>query len=117
LQNKLKELTATSAAAAETAASEISQSTARFAEVCFVPFVAGLTLSYCEQERTSLEAALEAERTKHTDVEKEQEDLLVLLDELSNKRAKDKERMKEQGMEVSEDEDDEEEDGEEEEED
>ena len=40
-------------------------------------------------------------------MEKEQEDLLVLLDELSGKRAKDKERMKERGMEVSEDEDDE----------
>jgi hypothetical protein len=64
----------------------------------------------------SLEAVLEAERTKRTEVEKEQEDLLVLLDELSSKRARDKERMKEQGMEVSEDEDDEEEDGEEEEE-
>ena len=64
-----------------------------------------------------MEAALEAERTKRTEVEKEQEDLLVLLDELSNKRAKDKQRMKEQDMEVSEDEDDEEEDGEEEEED
>jgi hypothetical protein len=36
LQSKLKELTATSAAAAGTAASEISQSTAKFAEVCFV---------------------------------------------------------------------------------
>ena len=54
----------------------------------------------------ALEAALEAERTKRAEVEKEQEDLLVLLDELSGKRAKDKERMKEQGMEVSEDEDD-----------
>jgi hypothetical protein len=61
-----------------------------------------------------LEAALEAERTKRTEVEKEQEDLLVLLDELSSKRARDKQRMKEQGMDVSEDEDD---DGEEEEED
>ena len=38
-------------------------------------------------------------------MEKEQEDLLVLLDELSGKRAKDKQRMKDQGMEVSEDED------------
>jgi hypothetical protein len=62
-----------------------------------------------------LEAALEAERTKRAEVEKEQEDLLILLDELSGKRAKDKQRMKEQGIEVSEDEDDEgeEEDGEE----
>lgn len=62
-----------------------------------------------------MEAALEAERTKRAEVEKEQEDLLILLDELSGKRAKDKQRMKEQGIEVSEDEDDEgeEEDGEE----
>lgn len=62
-----------------------------------------------------MEVALDAERTKRTEVEKEQEDLLVLLDELSNKRTRDKQRMKEQGMEVSEDEDDEEEDEEEEE--
>jgi hypothetical protein len=55
----------------------------------------------------ALEAALEAERAKRAEVEKEQEDLLVLLDELSGKRANDKQRMKEQGMEVSEDEDDE----------
>ncbi len=61
-----------------------------------------------------MEAALEAERTKRAEVEKEQEDLLVLLDELSNKRAKDKQLMKEQGMEVSEDEDDDGDDGEEE---
>jgi len=66
-----------------------------------------------------LEAAVEAERAKRAEVEKEQEDLLVLLDELSGKRTMDKERMRERGMEVSEDEDDEgeEEDGEEEEED
>jgi intracellular protein transport protein USO1 len=64
-----------------------------------------------------LEASLEVERTKRTEVEKEQEDLLVLLDELSNKRAKDKQRMKEKGMEVSEDENDDEEDEDEEDED
>lgn len=87
---------------------------AKFSEVSFL-FVVALTSSYCEQERASLEAALEAERTKRTEVEKEQEDLLVLLDELSNKRAKDKQRMKDQGLEVSEDEDDEGGDGEEEE--
>jgi hypothetical protein len=60
-----------------------------------------------------LEADLDAERTKRTEVEKEQEDLLVLLDELSNKRTRDKQRMKEQGMEVSEDEDDDDEEEEE----
>ena len=48
LQNKLKELAATSAAAAETAVSETSQSTAKFAEVCFVLSLAAYTLSYCE---------------------------------------------------------------------
>ena len=36
LQNKLKELTASADATAETAASEVSQTTAKFAEVCFV---------------------------------------------------------------------------------
>ena len=39
------------------------------------------------------------------ETEKEQEDLLVLLDELNSKRRKDKQRMKEKGLEVSEDED------------
>lgn len=38
LQNKLKELTATSLATAEAAASEASQNTAKFAEVCYIPF-------------------------------------------------------------------------------
>jgi hypothetical protein len=38
LQNKLKELTATSLAAAEAAASEASQSTAKFAEVGYILF-------------------------------------------------------------------------------
>jgi len=88
LRYKLKELTANSVASAEAAAATASQSAAGF-----------------DQERAALEAALQAERAKRAEVEKEQEDLLVLLDELSGKRAKDKQRMKEQGMEVSEDED------------
>jgi hypothetical protein len=44
LQNKLKDLTATSVAASETAASEISQSTAKFAEVGFCSFCGGFNL-------------------------------------------------------------------------
>lgn len=40
-------------------------------------------------------------------MEKEQEDLLVLLDELNNKRRRDKAHMREAGLEVSEDESDE----------
>jgi hypothetical protein len=43
-------------------------------------------------------------------VEKEQEDLLVLLDEVTNKRKSDKAKMRAAGLEVSEDEDDEDED-------
>ncbi|KAI9449570.1 p115 like vesicle tethering protein [Lactarius psammicola] len=99
LRNKLKELTANSVTSAEEAATTASQSAAKF-----------------DQERAALEAALQAERTKRAEVEKEQEDLLVLLDELSGKRAKDKQRMKEQGIEVSEDEDEDDEGDEEEEE-
>lgn len=37
-------------------------------------------------------------------MEKEQEDLLVLLDEMSSKRKKDKARLREAGLDVSEDE-------------
>lgn len=40
-------------------------------------------------------------------MEKEQEDLLVLLDEVSSKRKRDKDRMRQAGLEVSEDEGDE----------
>ena len=41
---------------------------------------------------------------KRKESEKEQEDLLVLLDELSTKRRMDKENMRKAGLEVSEDE-------------
>lgn len=48
---------------------------------------------------------------KNKDSEKEQEDLLVLLDELNGKRSRDKQRMREANLDVSEDEaDDEDED-------
>jgi intracellular protein transport protein USO1 len=53
-----------------------------------------------------LEAEVAAERNKRLEVEKEQEDLLVLLDELNSKRRNDKAKMKEKGIEVSEDEGD-----------
>lgn len=53
---------------------------------------------------------------KRREVEKEQEDLLVLLDELNCKRRRDKARMREAGLEVSEDEAEDEDDEEEEEE-
>jgi len=85
LQSKLKELTATSAAAAGQLHPK-SHSPRPNSPKYVLLFCGGLNLAKCEQERASLEAALEAERTKRTEVEKEQEDLLVLLDELSNKR-------------------------------
>jgi DNA repair exonuclease SbcCD ATPase subunit len=52
-----------------------------------------------------IEQELEEERSKRQEGEKEHEDLLVLLDELSSKRRKDKVRMKEKGLEVSDGED------------
>lgn len=52
----------------------------------------------------SLSAELQSTTEKRQEVEKEQEDLLVLLDELNGKRRRDKQRMREAGMEVSEDE-------------
>jgi intracellular protein transport protein USO1 len=55
-----------------------------------------------------LTTQLQNTEAKTKDVEKEQEDLLVLLDEMSSKRRRDKERMREAGLEVSEDEGEEE---------
>ncbi|KAG8862622.1 hypothetical protein FRB96_001181 [Tulasnella sp. 330] len=57
---------------------------------------------------TELSSEVEAEKEAKKEVEKEQEDLLVLLEETNGKRRRDKELMREKGMEVSEDEGDEE---------
>lgn len=51
-----------------------------------------------------LEAGMQDAEEKRRNVEKEQEDLLVLLDEMSTKRKHDKERMRDAGLDVSEDE-------------
>ncbi|KAG1858516.1 p115 like vesicle tethering protein [Suillus subluteus] len=75
LQLRLKELSATEA--------RLADSEARVAE---------------------LEAELQTPDGKKREVEKEQEDLLVLLDDLSTERRRDKQRMREAGMEVSGDE-------------
>ena len=55
----------------------------------------------------SLSEQLKTSDERKRDVEKEQEDLLVLLDELNSKRRRDKERMRQAGMDVSEDEEEE----------
>lgn len=60
-----------------------------------------------QNQIATLSSELHSSEEKRKEVEKEQEDLLVLLDEVSNKRKKDKERMREAGLEVSEDEGDE----------
>lgn len=57
-----------------------------------------------QSQIVSLTARLESSETKSKDVEKEQEDLLVLLDETSSKRRRDKEIMRQAGLDVSEDE-------------
>lgn len=61
---------------------------------------------------STLTASLTTAQTKHGEDEKEQEDLLVLLEELSSKRRKDKVRLKEAGLEVSDEEEGDEEDDE-----
>ena len=58
------------------------------------------------RELEEVKAELAAEKTKRAEVEKEQEDLLVLLDELSDKRKRDKQKMKDAGWEVSDDDED-----------
>ena len=63
-----------------------------------------------QKQVETLTAELQNSEQKRKDVEKEQEDLLVLLDEVTSKRKKDKARLREAGMEVSEDEGDDEED-------
>ena len=52
----------------------------------------------------SLSSELRNSEEKRKELEKEQEDLLVLLDEITSKRRRDKARLKEAGHEVSEDE-------------
>nr|ASF90195.1 hypothetical protein SPAR05478 [Bartheletia paradoxa] len=64
------------------------------------------TVDSSKTELAKKEKELEKAKLTASEAEKEQEDLLVLLEELSAKRRKDKERMKEKDMEVSEDEDD-----------
>jgi len=63
-----------------------------------------LQLADLEKQVVSLKEQLGASEEKRKDVEKEQEDLLVLLDEVTSKRRKDKARLREAGLEVSEDE-------------
>ncbi|EGO26144.1 hypothetical protein SERLADRAFT_447399 [Serpula lacrymans var. lacrymans S7.9] len=72
-------------------------------------------LSELQAQVSQMEARLVQTDEKNKELEKEQEDLLVLLDEVSTKRKKDKERLRAAGLDVSEDEGDEEEDEEEEE--
>ncbi|THH31664.1 hypothetical protein EUX98_g2561 [Antrodiella citrinella] len=53
-----------------------------------------------------LRVTYDADVEKRKDVEKEQEDLLVLLDEVNGKRSRDKQRMQKAGLDVSDDEGD-----------
>ncbi|KIR26391.1 hypothetical protein I307_04392, partial [Cryptococcus deuterogattii 99/473] len=98
LESKIKELeeklaTAASAPApvpAETTGGSNKQAKKRAAEL--------------DAKVKELEASLAEEKTKREEEAKEHEDLLVLLDELTGKRVRDKKLMKEKGLEVSEDE-------------
>lgn len=61
-------------------------------------------LAGSEGRVAELEVELQISDGKKREVEKEQEDLLILLDDMSTKRRRDKQRMREAGMEISEDE-------------
>ncbi|KAJ7033456.1 p115 like vesicle tethering protein [Mycena alexandri] len=61
-------------------------------------------LKTLREQVASLSTQLETSEAKRKDVEKEQEDLLVLLDEVSAKRKADKDRLRGAGLDVSEDE-------------
>ena len=67
---------------------------------------AGKKANELSKKLEDVEKQLEEEKNKREEGEKEHEDLLVLLEELSQKRKRDKERMKEGGMDVSEGEED-----------
>lgn len=68
-----------------------------------------LQVEELRKQVSHIQVDLQESQTKRQEVEKEQEDLLVLLDELNSKRRRDKERLKSAGLEVSEDEGDDEE--------
>ncbi|PFH52186.1 hypothetical protein AMATHDRAFT_140838 [Amanita thiersii Skay4041] len=67
----------------------------------------GDELASLQNQVITLSQELSTSEEKRKDVEKEQEDLLVLLDEMTSKRQRDKARLKEAGLQVSEDEGDE----------
>ncbi|PPQ93846.1 hypothetical protein CVT25_013555 [Psilocybe cyanescens] len=64
----------------------------------------GSQVADLQKQVESLQSQLTSSQVKRKDVEKEQEDLLVLLDEVTSKRRKDKARLREAGLEVSDDE-------------
>jgi chromosome segregation ATPase len=61
-----------------------------------------------QSQIAKLSSELRSSEEKRKEVEKEHEDLLVLLDEVTTKRRRDKARLREAGLEVSEDEADDE---------
>lgn len=63
-----------------------------------------LQVAALKAEAASLSAKLLESEEKQKEMEKEQEDLLVLLDEVTSKRRKDKARLRDAGQDVSEDE-------------
>jgi chromosome segregation ATPase len=58
-------------------------------------------LEELKEQVESLSLQLRAAEATYKDANKEQEDLLVLLDEISNKRKRDKEKLRAAGLEVS----------------
>ncbi|WVQ77812.1 hypothetical protein IAR50_007502 [Cryptococcus sp. DSM 104548] len=97
LESKVKELEEKLAAAPAAAAAEPAQGGSNKQ--------AKKRAAELDAKVKELETSLADEKARREEEAKEHEDLLVLLDELTGKRVRDKEVMKEKGIEVSEDED------------
>ena len=111
LQRGLKEATAAHAKEVRSADRPISD--------CPLPMITSRTLlliprfslfqvSDLKGQLQTISSHVQASDDKRKELEKEQEDLLVLLDEITNKRKSDKAKMRDAGLEVSDDEDDDE---------
>lgn len=98
---KLKEMESSHAKVMEERIELERQLQEAHAKASQIPEVNGIAAASIQKSAT--DGGEEGEKTKE-DLEKELEDLLILLDELSTKRKADKKKMREKGMEVSEDE-------------
>ena len=106
LQRGLKEATAAHAKEVRSADRPLSTITNR--TLSLIPRFSSFQVFDLKGQLQTISSHVQASDDKRKELEKEQEDLLVLLDEITNKRKSDKAKMRDAGLEVSDDEDDDE---------